>query len=48
MIDSHHFFDEPVKNKIRIYDNIRKITTGQGMTIQLVACLIMHISKYAS
>ena len=47
MIDSHHFFDEPVKNKIRIYD-IRKITTGQGMTIQLVACLIMHISKYAS
>ena len=46
MIDSHHFFDEPVKNKIRIYDNIRKTTTGQG--IQLVACLIMHISKYAS
>ena len=25
-----NFFDQPVKNDLRIYDNIRKIATGQG------------------
>ena len=24
------FFDQPVKNDLRIYDNIRKITIGRG------------------
>ena len=24
------FFDQPVKNNIKTYENIRKITTGQG------------------
>ena len=30
MIDEKNFFDQPVKNDLRTYDNIRKITTGQG------------------
>ena len=30
MIDGRNFFDQPAKNNLRIYDNIRKITTGQG------------------
>ena len=27
MIDEKNFFDQPVKNDIRIYDNIQKIAT---------------------
>ena len=30
MIDSKNFFDQPVKNDKVTYENIRKITTGQG------------------
>ena len=30
MIDGHNVFDQPVKNDLRTYDNIRKIVTGQG------------------
>ena len=30
MIDVRNFFDQPVKNNLIIYDNIWKITTGQG------------------
>ena len=30
MIDEQNFFDQPVKNNLRTYDNIRKIATGQG------------------
>ena len=30
MIDGQNFFDQPVKNEIRTYDNIGKIATGQG------------------
>ena len=30
MIDEKNFLDWPVKNDVRIYDNIRKIATGQG------------------
>ena len=29
MIDGRNFFDQPIKNDIRTYKNIRKITTGQ-------------------
>ena len=29
MIDGKKHFDQPVKNDIRTYDNIRKISTGQ-------------------
>ena len=30
MIDGRKFFDQPIKNDLKTYDNIRKITTGQG------------------
>ena len=30
MIDGRNFFDQPVKNNLRTYDNIWKISTGQG------------------
>ena len=29
MIDVQNFFDQPVKNVLRTYDNIPKIATGQ-------------------
>ena len=30
MIDGQRFFDQPVNNNLRTFDNIRKIATGQG------------------
>ena len=30
MIDGQNFFDHPFKNDMRTFDNIWKITTGQG------------------
>ena len=30
MIDGKNLFDQPVKNNLITYENIRKITTGQG------------------
>ena len=30
MINGINFFDQPIKNDLKTYDNIRKITTGQG------------------
>ena len=30
MIDGQNFLDPPVKNNLRTYDNILKISTGQG------------------
>ena len=30
MIDGKNFFDQPINNMIKKYENIRKITTGQG------------------
>ena len=30
MIEGGNFFDQPIKNDIKTYENIRKITTGQG------------------
>ena len=38
MIDEKNFFDQPINNMIKTYENIRKITTGQGddYTTQLV------------
>ena len=39
MIDGLNFFDLPVKNDLRIYDNIRKIETGQGDDYR-IACFL--------
>ena len=30
MIDGQNFFDQPLKNNLRLNDNIGKIVTGQG------------------
>ena len=30
MIDGRNFFNQPIKNDLKTYDNIRKIATGQG------------------
>ena len=30
IIDGRNFFDQPIKNDFKTYDNIRKIATGQG------------------
>ena len=30
MIDGRNFFDQPIKNDLKRYDNIRKIATGRG------------------
>ena len=30
MIDGKNFFDQPVRNELITYENIRKIATGQG------------------
>ena len=30
MIDGRTFFDQPVKNDLKTYDNIGNIATGQG------------------
>ena len=45
MIDGTNFFDQPIKNYIKTYDNIRKSITGQEMSTQLVVCYITNISK---
>ena len=29
-IDGKHFFEQPVENNLRTYENIRTIATGQG------------------
>ena len=30
LFDGKNFFNQPVKNDIKAYEKIRKITTGQG------------------
>ena len=39
MIDGQNFFDQPVENSLRTYDNIRKIAIGQGDDYS-VCCLL--------
>ena len=42
MIDGKNFFDQPVKNDKVTYENIRKITTGQGDDYT-TGCLLDYI-----
>ena len=35
MTESHNIFNQLVKNNLRMYENIKKIATGKGNTIQL-------------
>ena len=47
MIDGQKFFDQPVKNKLRMYDNILDISIGQGDNYT-IACLLdyNYFNKY--
>ena len=47
MIDGNNFFDKPVKNDIRIYDNIRQVATCQGADYKTF-CLLdyVYFEKY--
>ena len=47
MIDGKNFFDQPVKNNLRTYDNIKKIAIGQGDDYTTV-CLLdyNYFNKY--
>ena len=45
MIDGRNFFDQPVKNDTRAYDNIQKSATDNRETTQVDACLIIRTSK---
>ena len=42
MIDRKNFFDQPINNMIKTYENIRKITTGQGDDYT-TGCLVDYI-----
>ena len=39
MIDGKNFFDQPTNNMIKTYENIRKITIGQGNDYT-IGCLL--------
>ena len=41
MIDSKNFFDQPININLKTYENIRKITTGQG-DYHTTGCLLYH------
>ena len=45
MIDGLKFFDQPVKNNLRTYDNIRKIATDQGDDYTTGCLLDYHYFK---
>ena len=41
MIDGQNFFEQPVKNNIRAYNNIPKIVAGQG-DYYIIGCLLFY------
>ena len=47
MIDGRNFFDQPIKNDLKTYSNIRKVATGQGDDYT-TGCLIdySYFKKY--
>ena len=42
MTDGKNFFDQPVKNDRRTYDNIKKFATGQGDDYKS-SCLLNYV-----
>ena len=47
MINGKKFFDQPIKNNIKIYGNIQKITTGQGGDYKIGSWLdYNHFNKH--
>ena len=47
MIDGRNFFDQPIKDDLKIYDNIRRITKGHGDDYR-TGCLVdyPYFKKY--
>ena len=47
MIDGRNLFDQPIKNDLKTYDNIRNIATGQGDDYT-IGCLLdqPYFKKY--
>ena len=47
LIDGQNFFDQPVKNNLKIYDNLRKIVTGKEHDYK-TSCLLdyNYFNKY--
>ena len=45
MIDAKEFFDQPINNMIKTYENIRKNTIFQGYNYRLVVYETIPISK---
>ena len=43
MIDGKNLFDQPINNMIKTYENIRKITIGQGDDYT-TGCLLDYVS----
>ena len=43
MINRRNFFDQPIQNDLKTYDNIRKIETGQGYDYT-TGCLLDYSS----
>ena len=48
MIDGRNFFDQPVQNYLKTYDNIRRTSTGQGddYTTDCLLCYIYFKEHY--
>ena len=47
MIDGRNFFNQAIKNDLKIYDNIRKIATSQGDDYTTVRLLdYFYFKKY--
>ena len=44
LIDGRNFYDQPINDLIKQYDEVRKVSTGQGDDCTTV-CYIMRISK---
>ena len=42
MIDGRNSFDHPIKNDLRLYDDFRKITTGQVVD-NTTGCLLDYV-----
>ena len=42
MIDGKNFFDQPINSNLKTYDNIRKVTAGQGDDYT-TGCLLDYI-----
>ena len=46
MIDDKNFFDQPINNNLKTYDNIRIVSTGQGNDYTTSCLLYYTYFKY--